>query len=153
MRKRVTAAALAVALLAASAAAVAVAASTKAKAHSLTATVESRVLHSANNAVRFTGTINVKGVGKGVIQLDAQASGDHFVFTGIAYFLNGSLNVTGTNKATPNPDGTTSYAGTFKVKGGTGNGKTWKGAGTLTGSATKEDPTLSIYTLKAKVTY
>jgi hypothetical protein len=152
MTKRFLAAAMAVALLALGATTVAEAKG-KAKAHTLTATAELRILKTVNNVVTITGTLAIKGVGSGAAVLVSVPSGDHFNFAGTVYFGNGTLKVTGTNKSTVNPDGSTSYAGTVKIVGGSGAGKTWRGSGTATGAATKDDPTFVNYSLAGKVTY
>jgi hypothetical protein len=143
---------LAAALLALGASTVSGAAA-KPKKHHLTATVAARILKSANNVITSTGTLHIKGVGDGVVMIVAQPSGKGFAFAGTAYFSNGTIRFNGTNTATVNPDGSTSYAGSAKITGGTGPGKTWKGKATITGTSTKEDPAFATYTLKGTVTY
>jgi hypothetical protein len=150
MTKRFTAAALAAVLLALGGATVV---SAKAKKHTLSGTIDARVLKTVGNVVTFTGTTKIKGVGNGVVVILTAPAGDHFNLAGTAYFGNGTLRFTGTNKATANADGSSSFAGTLKITGGSGAGKTWRGTGTFTGSSTKEDPAFGTYSLKATVTY
>src|SRR5882757_7037580 len=91
---------LAVASLALVAGATAADAATK---HKVTFTIDTHVLRTANGVTTFTGTADGK-LGHGAVVIISKPVGDHFEFTALGLFPNGSITASGTNTAAQNPD-------------------------------------------------
>jgi hypothetical protein len=141
-------------LVALAAAAIAQAASTKPSKHTISDPVQLRSLTASSQLIVYTGTVKDKTFGAGVAETRATpGSAGVLNYTGTAFFKAGTISAKGTIKPTSNPDGSTTYTGTFKVTGGTGALKGATGKGTLVASATSADPTLSTGTLKGTFTY
>jgi hypothetical protein len=129
---------------------------TKATKHKVSDTGTQRVLQSNGNTLTITGAITDKAGGQGATRAQvvvSQANPNNLTVDATAFFKKGSVTVRGPIVATPQPDGSATYAGTVTAVGGTG---IWKGVrGKLAFNAVQpaQDATLTTYTLKGTVTY
>jgi hypothetical protein len=115
---------------------------------------QARVLgQTPQGQIRFTGIIQDKKYGDGVITFANTASGDTVTGTFKAFWDEGTIAGTQTNKLTSNPDGTaTISAGQMKITKGTGALKGAKGSGTYSGTVASDGLTTVNYktTLRQK---
>jgi hypothetical protein len=123
--------------------------------HKVSDTMKLRVLSGNASVIVYTGTIKDKFQGDGVVVVRVTPSKTPGTFNsaGTAFFKKGTVTVKGSNTATANADGSTTYAGSVKATRGTGALKGVTGTVKLTGLSTSADPTYAEYKLTGSLTY
>ena len=128
----------------------------KATKHKISDAGTQRVLQTNGSTLTVTGTIHDKVGGDGATTATVtvpQATPNNLIVNATAFYKKGTVTVRGTIVATPQPDGSATYAGTVTATSGTGIWKGVRGKLTFTGTQTAQDQTLTTYTLAGTVRY
>jgi hypothetical protein len=151
MSRRIAVSIASLALLSAAPAAVAAA---KPTSHKVNLTARAAIIAVAGSKLTFAGDISDKTLGKGAVIFTSVVTGDNVKVSYVTFTAKGTTKGTAAAKATNEPDGSVSYAGTLKITGGTG---AYKGAHstkdlTVTGTVPKDSTILSLK-VTGSVTY
>lgn len=99
----------------------------------------------------FAGFVSDSKLGEGAATSQGSIAGSNTSGGLIAFFDKGSVRGSFKFTVTANADGTTSFEGTIKFKGGTGAYRGARGTGEMTGTQDAEGYTSFEYTQKVKV--
>jgi len=122
------------------------------KKHTVNVTVKASVVSSSQGVVVVAASASGPPLGSGAAVFRNTSSGSTIKSKFTAFGKAGAVTGTSTTKATPLPQGGTTFAGSATITGGTGRFKGATGKLTVTGTMPK-DSTVTTFKVTGKATY
>jgi hypothetical protein len=107
---------------------------------------------NGQSGAKFAGEFNGRPLGKAAVLFKDTITGSASTGTAVIYTKKGTIRANAFNRLEPQPDGSVSTPGTFKITGGTGRYKGASGSGTFEGGV-PANSTIFTLTLKGKIRY